>query len=193
MDVTAFEPYSKVVCPHCGQTARVRRKFDHFVISKQIGEGGMSRVFESADQLLGRKAALKILNRHYSRDGARMAQFEREAQLTAAVTHPNVVKVYSVGRDQGNFYIAMELVAGGSLDQRIADKGHLDEREALRVGRAVAEGLRAAYREGLIHRDVKPANILFTEDDTPKIVDFGLALFHERDVDDSGEIWATPY
>jgi len=193
LDVTEFGPYSKVVCPNCGQTVRVRRKFDHFVISRQIGEGGMSRVFESSDQLLGRRAALKILNRHYSRDGARMAQFAREAQLTAAVTHPNVVKVYSVGRDQGNFYIAMELVGGGSLEQRIAAKEHLDEREVLRVGRATAEGLRAAYREGLIHRDVKPANILFTEDDTPKIVDFGLALFHERDVDDSGEIWATPY
>ncbi|MCE9520645.1 MAG: protein kinase, partial [Verrucomicrobia bacterium] len=193
LDVTVFEPYSKVVCPTCGQTVRVRRKFDHFIINKQIGEGGMSRVFESADQLLGRLGALKILNRHYSRDGARMAQFEREAQLTASVTHPNVVKVYSVGRDQGNFYIAMELVGGGSLEQRIADKGHLEEREVLRVGLAVAEGLRAAYREGLIHRDVKPANILFTEDGTPKIVDFGLALFHERDVDDSGEIWATPH
>jgi serine/threonine protein kinase len=193
LDVTAFEPSSKVVCPRCGQSVRVRRKFDHFVISRQLGEGGMSRVFESEDERLARRVALKILNRHYSRDGARMKQFEREAQLTAAVTHPNVVKVYSVGRDQGNFYIAMELVGGGSLEKRIADQEHLSEAEVLRVGRGVAEGLRAAYREGLIHRDVKPANILFTEDETPKIVDFGLALFHERDVDESGEIWATPF
>ena len=193
LDVTAFEPFSKVQCPNCGQSVRVRRKFDHFVISRQIGEGGMSRVFESLDQTLGRSVALKILNRHYSRDSVRMKQFEREAQLTGAVTHPNVVKLYSVGRDQGNFYIAMEMVGGGSLDQRIQEKGRLDEAEALRFGRAVAEGLRAAYREGLIHRDVKPANILVTEDGTPKIVDFGLALFHERDVDDSGEIWATPF
>ena len=133
LDVTAFEPYSKVVCPRCGQSVRVRRKFDHFVISRQLGEGGMSRVFESEDERLARRVALKILNRHYSRDGARMKQFEREAQLTAAVTHPNVVKVYSVGRDQGNFYIAMELVGGGSLEKRIADKEHLSEAEVLRV------------------------------------------------------------
>ena len=171
----------------------MRRQFDHFAISKQIGEGGMSRVFDAEDSTLGRHVALKILNRNYSKDSVRMASFEREAQLTAAVTHPHVVKLYSVGRDQGNFYIAMELVGGGSLEQRITDSEHLTEKEALRVGRGVAEGLRAAYREGLIHRDVKPANILFTEDDTPKIVDFGLALFHERDVDDSGEIWATPF
>lgn len=153
----------------------------------------MSRVFDAVDTNLGRHVALKILNRHYSRDSVRMASFEREAQLTAAVTHPNVVKLYSVGKDQGNFYIAMELVGGGSLEQRISEQEHLSEQETLRVGRAVAEGLRAAYREGLIHRDVKPANILFTAENTPKIVDFGLALFHERDVDDSGEIWATPY
>jgi serine/threonine protein kinase len=193
IDVSILEPYSKITCPHCGQGVRVRRKFDHFSIVRQLGEGGMSRVFDAQDSMLGRHVALKILNRHYSKDSVRMASFEREAQLTAAVTHSNVVKLYSVGRDQGNFYIAMELVGGGSLEKRIADKGRLTEKETLQVGRAVAEGLRAAYREGLIHRDVKPANILFTEDDTPKIVDFGLALFHSKDKDESGEIWATPF
>lgn len=193
IDVSVLEPYSKIVCPHCGEAVRVRLNFDHFVLNRQIGEGGMSRVFDATDATLGRHVALKILNRYYSKDNVRMASFEREAQLTAAVTHPHVVKLYSVGRDQGNFYIAMELVNGGSLEQRVATKGRMEEREALGVGRAIAEGLRAAYREGLIHRDVKPANILFAEDGTPKIVDFGLALFHERDVDDSGEIWATPY
>lgn len=193
VDVSAFEPYSKVLCPHCNEPIRVRRKFDHFVIAKQIGEGGMSYVFEATDETLGRRVALKILNRHYSKDADRISQFEREARLTAAVTHPNVVKLYSVGRDQGNFYIAMELVGGGSLEKRISEAGKLTEKEVLRVGRSVAEGLRSAMREGLIHRDVKPANILFTEEDTPKIVDFGLALVHGRDVDESGEIWATPF
>ena len=193
IDVTPFEPFSKVLCPTCGETVRVRRKFDQFVISRQLGEGGMSRVFDAVDENLGRHVALKILNRHYSKSAERIAQFEKEAQLTAAVTHPHVVKLFSVGRDQGNFYIAMELVSAGSLENRIQKLGKVDEREVLRIGRAVAEGLRSAYREGLIHRDVKPANILFTEEDTPKIVDFGLALFHERDVDDTGEIWATPF
>jgi len=193
IDVTTLEPFSKIVCPHCGEAVRVRRHFDHFSIRRGLGEGGMSRVFDAEDSTLGRHVALKILNRHYSKDSVRMASFEREAQLTAAVTHPNVVKLYSIGRDQGNFYIAMELVGGGSLEQRITEKGKLSEQETLSLGCDVAEGLRAAYREGLIHRDVKPANILFTEDETPKIVDFGLALFHARDVDDSGEIWATPF
>jgi len=193
IDVTALEPYTKLKCLHCGEMVRVRRKFDHFVIIKQIGEGGMSRVFEAEDETLGRRVALKILNRQYSRNAERIEQFRREALITANVNHPNVIKLYTVGYDQGYFYIAMELVGGGSLEQRIRQAGHLPEAEVLRIGHEVAEGLRAAQRVGLVHRDVKPANILFTETGTAKVVDFGLALFVERDVDDSGEIWATPY
>lgn len=192
IDVTVFEPYTKITCPSCHETVRVRRKFNHFVIIKQIGEGGMSRVFEAEDETLGRRVALKILNRTYSRDAARMAQFQNEALITARVAHPNVIRLYSVGYDQGYFYIAMELVTGGSLEQRIKRDGTVKEKDALRIGRQVADGLRAAYRMGLQHRDVKPANILFTEDGTAKVVDFGLALFIESK-DESGEIWATPY
>ena len=95
---------------------RVRRRFDQFMIIRQIGEGGMSRVFEAEDETLGRRVALKILNRQYSRDSIRLEQFRREAHITANVTHPNVIKLYSVGYDQGYFYIAMELVGGGSLE-----------------------------------------------------------------------------
>ena len=192
IDVTTLEPFAKIACPHCKTSVRVRRKFDHFVIIKQIGEGGMSRVFEAEDETLGRRVALKILNRTYSRDAARMAQFQQEALITARVTHPNVIKLYSVGYDQGHFFIAMELVNGGSLEQRIKKDGIVQEKDSLRIGRQVAEGLRAAFRMGLLHRDVKPANILFTEDGTAKVVDFGLALFADRK-DESGEIWATPY
>ncbi|WP_395737747.1 serine/threonine-protein kinase [Prosthecobacter sp.] len=193
IDVTSLEPFTKLKCPFCGQMVRVRRRFDQFMIVRQIGEGGMSRVFEAEDETLGRRVALKILNRQYSRDSIRLEQFRREAHITANVTHPNVIKLYSVGYDQGYFYIAMELVGGGSLEQRIRREGHLKEAEALRIGREVAEGLRAAQQLTLIHRDVKPANILFTETGTAKVVDFGLALFVDRGGDQSGEIWATPY
>ena len=191
--MTSLEPFTKLKCPFCGQMVRVRRRFDHFMIVRQIGEGGMSRVFEAEDETLGRRVALKILNRQYGRDATRLEQFRQEAHITANVTHPNVIKLYSVGYDQGYFYIAMELVGGGSLEQRIKREGHLKEAEALRIGREVAEGLRAAQHLNLIHRDVKPANILFTETGTAKVVDFGLALFANRGADLSGEIWATPY
>lgn len=193
IDVTSLEPFTKLKCPFCGQMVRVRRKFDHFVIVRQIGEGGMSRVFEAEDETLGRRVALKILNRQFGRDAVRVEQFRQEALITANVNHPNVIKLYSVGYDQGYFYIAMELVNGGNLEQRIRREGTIKEQEALGIGREVAEGLRAAQQLGLIHRDVKPANILFTETGTAKVVDFGLALFVERGPDSSGEIWATPY
>lgn len=163
------------------------------MIVKQIGEGGMSRVFEAEDETLGRRVALKILNQRYSRDEGRIEQFRQEALITANVNHPNVIKLYSVGYDQGYFYIAMELVDGGNLEQRIRREGRVKEGEALKIGLEVAEGLRAAQQMGLIHRDVKPANILFTESGTAKVVDFGLAIFVDRGGDSSGEIWATPY
>ncbi|GEP44382.1 hypothetical protein BGE01nite_36730 [Brevifollis gellanilyticus] len=193
IDVTSLDPFTKLKCPFCGQMVRVRRKFDHFMIIRQIGEGGMSRVFEAEDETLGRRVALKILNQRYSRDATRIEQFRQEALITANVNHPNVIKLYSVGYDQGYFYIAMELVDGGNLEQRIRRDGRIKETEALRIGLEVAEGLRAAQQMGLIHRDVKPANILFTETGTAKVVDFGLALFVDRGGDNSGEIWATPY
>ncbi len=193
IDVTALEPFSKIACPHCGQLVRVRRNFDHFRIIKQIGEGGMSRVFEAEDETLGRRVALKILNRQFSRDAARVEQFRREALVTALISHLNVIKLYSTGEDHGYFYIAMELVGGGSLEQRIRNQGRLPEEEVLRIGLEVAEGLRAAYKDGLLHRDVKPANILFTDTGTAKVVDFGLAIFAGSADSDNGEIWATPY
>jgi hypothetical protein len=193
IDVSVLEPFSKIACPHCGQLVRVRRNFDHFRIVKQIGEGGMSRVFEAEDETLGRRVALKILNRQFSRDANRVEQFKREALVTARISHLNVIKLYSTGQDHGYFYIAMELVGGGSLEQRIKSQGRLGEEEVLRIGLQVAEGLRAAQKDGLLHRDVKPANILFTDTGTAKVVDFGLAIFVDQAQTDDGELWATPY
>jgi len=192
MDVTGAEPFSQLACHTCGTLALVRTQFDHFTILREVGIGGMSRVFESEDLSLGRRVALKILNRECSQDAVRLAQFEREARLTASFSHPHIVKVYSVGRDLNHFYIAMELVPGGSLDDRIRTQGAQSEDEMLRLAVEVVQGLRAAQGKGLIHRDIKPGNILFAEDGTAKIVDFGLALI-QGDRDNSGELWATPY
>ena len=114
IDVSACPPYSKVLCPACNTAIRVRTEFHHFSLKKQLGEGGMSRVFMANDTTLNRQVALKILNPDFSNDPKRCAQFEREARITAAISHPNVVKVFSVGHDQGHFFIAMELVPGGS-------------------------------------------------------------------------------
>jgi serine/threonine protein kinase len=192
LDVSIYGPYQKVVCPACHEAIRVRTQFDHFEIQRKLGEGGMSLVFEARDAKLGRHVALKILHPEFSRREELMRQFEREARLTAAISHQNVVEVYSVGRDQGYFYIAMELVGGGSLEELIEEEGKIGENRALEIGTQVAQGLRAAHKGSLIHRDIKPGNILFSESKVAKIVDFGLALV-AGNVDESDDIWATPY
>lgn len=192
MDVSANEPFTKSTCGSCEREVLVRSAFHHFVITREVGLGGMSRVFGARDEALGRDLALKILSPSCSRDGKRLRQFEREAEITASISHPNVVKVYTAGRDQGYFYIAMELVEGGSLDEQIRKSGRLDEAWVLELAEQVVEGLKAAGDAGLIHRDIKPGNILLTREGVPKIVDFGLAVFARDGVDDS-EIWATPY
>ncbi|MGI8603091.1 MAG: serine/threonine-protein kinase [Verrucomicrobiales bacterium] len=192
-DVSVAEPFSETKCVACGETRRVRRTFDHFEILGELGVGGMSRVFDAVDTSLARRVALKILNRECSQDAARLAQFEREARLTASFSHPHIVKVFSVGRDQNHFYIAMELVPGGSLDDRIRRSGVQSEAEVLALAIELVQGLRAAHTAGLIHRDIKPGNILYAEDGRAKIVDFGLALIQGKDVDESDELWATPF
>src|SRR5206468_10029636 len=122
-----------------------------------------------------------------------ISDFEREARITASVNHPNVVKVYTFGNQHRLYYIAMELVDQGSLDELMAQCRRVPEARVLAVGIQAAEGLRAAYQRGLIHRDIKPANILFGEAQTAKIVDFGLALLMEQEAKARGEVWGTPY
>jgi len=192
IDVTDQPPFAKILCPHCDEAVRVRTVLGNFQISRLLGEGGMSQVFLAEDLTLDRKIALKVLHRDLSQDATLMAQFEREAQLTASINHPNVVKVYKAGSEQGYFFIAMELVDRISLEEHIAAEGTLDESEVLGIAYDVASGLRAAHVGGLIHRDIKPGNILLTEDGTAKLVDFGLALIH-GDEDHIEDLWATPF
>ncbi|MCH2061680.1 MAG: serine/threonine protein kinase [Verrucomicrobiales bacterium] len=193
IDVSACSPYSKVLCPKCRTAIRVRAEFLQFKIEEKIGIGGMSRVFRAIDQTLDRQVALKILNANFSKDAKRAKEFEREAKITAVISHPNVVKVYSAGRDQDHYFIAMELVGGGSLDERIQAEGRLPESRVLEIALEITQGLSAAHEAGMIHRDIKPGNILLSEDETSKIVDFGLARILEGVDRDEGEIWATPY
>lgn len=192
IDITGLAPFSKVACPHCDNAVRVRTRLGNFQIQKMLGEGGMSQVFLAEDLALDRQVALKILHQNLTKDAALMALFEREAKLTASIHHPNVVKVYTVGSDSGYFYIAMELVDSYSLEERITKSGALREREALDLLHDVAAGLSTAQKQGLIHRDIKPGNILLTKDGSGKLVDFGLAVQQGGD-DMVEDLWATPF
>ncbi|EDY18612.1 serine/threonine protein kinase [Chthoniobacter flavus Ellin428] len=192
MDVTDVEPLSAVVCPTCGAPSTVSTMIDHFELVDMLGHGGMGAVYKAHDTSLDRMVALKLLKKS-SGTPEQIKQLETEAAITASINHPHVVRVFSTGMDHGRFYIAMELVEKGTLDKLIELQGRVAEAQVLEVGIQIASGLRAAHEAGLIHRDVKPGNILFTDAHTSKIVDFGLAIFAEDEVKVRGEIWGTPY
>ncbi len=193
IDARGADPLSRVACPTCGERVRVERAFDHFELVETLGSGGMGTVYKARDTRLDRFVALKLLRKDLGTSSDYAKQLEQEAKVTALINHPNVVQVFSVGNDHEQFYLVMELVDCGNLDDLIEEKKRLPEAEVLRTGIEVAKGLRAAYAKGLIHRDVKPANILFSTDGAAKIVDFGLAGIAEPQGSGSGELWGTPY
>ncbi|HEV2095774.1 MAG TPA: protein kinase [Chthoniobacterales bacterium] len=193
VDVTAEEPLARVTCPACGAKFRVERAFDNFVLVETVGVGGMGSVYKARDGRLDRFVALKLLRKELSADPREAVRLEQEARLTASISHPHVGQVFSSGSDHGQFYLVMELMEHGSLDDLIAQHGRVPEASVLEAGIQVAQGLQAALEKGLIHRDVKPANILFADAHTAKIVDFGLAVAAEQNSDAPGEIWGTPY
>ena len=167
--------------------------FDHFVLVETLGVGGMGTVYKARDTLLDRFVALKLLRQDLGTGIDHAAQLQQEARVAASVNHPNVVQVFSSGTDHGQFYLVMELVDYGSLDDFIEQQTRLPEEHVLESGIQVAKGLRAAHRKGLIHCDVKPANILFVDEHMAKIGDFGLAGIAAEGAETRSEIWATPY
>ncbi len=193
MDVSTLPPYTNVQCPSCSEHSHVKCQIGAYKIIKRQGVGGMSLVFAARDQTLGRKVAIKLLNEDYSRDAKRIVEFEKEAKITALISHPNVVRVYTVGQAFNRYYIAMELVEGDSLEQLMQKEGKLGEKMITRLAIEIVEGLKAAHAEGLIHRDMKPGNVLIDSKGHAKIVDFGLALMTSGGKAIADEIWATPY
>ncbi len=192
MDVTQFEPFAIVECP-CGEESRVKRVFGNYRLERRYAVGGMSVVFVAWDTTLDREVAVKILNEEYSIDGVRVEQFENEARLTAAVHNPHVVQIYTVGKAYGRFYLVMELLEGRSFEIIMNERGAIPEAEVLEIGRQVLDGLNAANQAGVIHRDVKPGNILIDSAGLVKLIDFGLALITKGGKAQAEEIWATPY
>ena len=191
VDIGDAEPLSRVPCPACGERVRIARSFNHFELHETLGTGGMGTVYRARDTQLDRDVALKLLRKDLGPEYAN--QLQQEARITASVNHPHVVQVFSFGHDHDQYYLVMELVDRGTLDDLMAEQKKIPEADVLRTGIEVARGLRAAYQKGLIHRDVKPANILFNEEGMAKISDFGLAGIVEPQTQTSGAIWGTPY
>jgi hypothetical protein len=148
-----------------------------YALSELLGSGGMAEVFLAHDRILGRDLALKVLREEYARDEAFVSRFRREAVSAASLNHPSVVQVYDQGRtEDGRLYIAMEHVAGGSLEDLLARRGALEPAEATLLASQVADALAAAHGRGIVHRDIKPQNVLIGEAGKAKVADFGIAL-----------------
>jgi eukaryotic-like serine/threonine-protein kinase len=154
---------------------------DRYLLSGLLGSGGMAEVFLAHDRMLGRDLALKVLKEHYAKDERFVGRFWREAQSAASLNHQNVVQIYDQGRaEDGRYYIAMEHMPGGTLEDLILRCGPLDPSEAARLASQVAEALDAAHRRGIVHRDIKPQNVLIDEAGDAKVADFGIALAASR-------------
>ena len=168
VDTSKAEPLARVACPQCGEKLRVDRSFNNFLLLETLGTGGMGTVYKARDTHLDRLVALKLLRAEPGTATDPTSQLQHEARVTASINHPHVVKVYSLGSDHGQFYVVMELVDHGSLDDLIAQLKRVPEERVLDIGIQIANGLAAAQEKGLIHRDIKPANILFSDEQTAK-------------------------
>ena len=149
---------------------------DRYEIIKLIGEGGMANVYLAYDTILERNVAVKVLRGDLADDEKFVRRFQREALSASSLNHPNIVEMYDVGEDNGNFYIVMEYIDGKTLKQLIKKRGHLQVSEAIDIMLQLTDGLATAHDSYIIHRDIKPQNIMILEDGLVKITDFGIAM-----------------
>ena len=164
-----------------------------YELEELVGTGGMSSVYRAHDRLLDRKVALKILHSHLALDPDYVERFRREARAVATLSHPNVVTVIDRGEQDGREFIVFEYVDGENLKHLIERRGPLPVTRALELAIQVARGLAVAHREGLVHRDVKPQNVLLNGDGQAKVTDFGIAraLDVQRGVTQTGTVLGT--
>ena len=148
---------------------------ERYEIVGRVGSGGMADVYKAKDHKLNRFVAVKVMKSEFREDGTFISKFRREAQSAARLANPNIVNVFDVGEDMGNYYIVMELVEGITLKEYISKKGKLSVREATSIAIQVCMGLAAAHQAGIVHRDVKPQNIIISTDGKVKVTDFGIA------------------
>ena len=148
---------------------------NRYEVLSKIGAGGMADVYKGRDTMLNRYVAIKILKREYREDDDFVRKFRSEAQAAAGLLNPNIVNVYDVGEDRGLYYMVMELVEGITLKDYIEKKGGLSHKEVISIAIQICSGIGAAHEAGLIHRDIKPQNIMISKEGKVKVTDFGIA------------------
>lgn len=162
-----------------------------YKVLRKLGSGGMADVYLCEDVTLGRKVALKVLHGRFAQDREFVERFQREAQAAAGLQHPNVVSIYDRGRYEDTYYMVMEYLEGHTLKGLISSEAPLDPVRALGLAKQILAGLRYAHRDKIIHRDVKPQNVMVDEEDRVKVADFGIARAGGSDITEAGSIMGT--
>jgi serine/threonine protein kinase len=172
----------------------IGQTFGNYQLERELGQGGMGTVYLAKDSGLNRHVALKILRSDLGEDPSFSTKFLEEVEVTASLAHTNIIRVFTLGEQDGRLYLVMEHLDQPSLEDSMQTRGKIPEKEVLEIGMGIASALQFAHEEtGLIHRDIKPGNILFGRGNIPKLADFGLAAGARSALGQQDEIWGTPY
>jgi serine/threonine protein kinase len=186
-------PLGTVPCSKCGHPIMMPMMIRQFELQSVVGSGGMGTVYRAWDTTLERMVAVKLMRKELLNDQKALESFYREARACARLNHTNIVHIYTFDEWEGQSYLVMELADHGSLDARIEKLRLLPELDMLDIGIKIADALNLALRHDLLHRDIKPGNILFNADHEPKLVDFGLARKADVEHEVEDVTWGTPY
>jgi serine/threonine protein kinase len=186
-------PLATVPCTKCGSPIMMPMMLRQFELRSVIASGGMGTVYRAWDTTLERMVAVKLMKKELLEDARALESFYREARACARLNHTNIVHIYTFDEWDGQQYLVMELADRGSLDARIEKLHALPELDVLDIGIKIASALDMALKYDLLHRDIKPGNILFNADHEPKLIDFGLARKADMEHQPEDMIWGTPY
>ena len=186
-------PLGTVPCNKCGHPIMMPMMIRQFELRSVVGSGGMGTVYRAWDTTLERMVAVKLMRKELLNDQKALDSFYREARACARLNHTNIVHIYSFDDWEGQQYLVMELADHGSLDARIEKLRLLQELDMLDIGVKIASALDLALKHDLLHRDIKPGNILFNADHEPKLIDFGLARKADVEHEVEDVTWGTPY
>lgn len=188
-----LQPLETTGCSKCDAELMMPMMLEHFELKAKVAAGGMGTVYKASDTVLQRDVAIKLMQPELAEDEEGLESFYAEARAVAQLNHTNIINLYQFGKYNDQLYLVMELASAGSLDRLIDAHQTVSELLVLDVGIKIASALDIALKHDLLHRDIKPGNILFNMDSEPKLIDFGLACKSEAGVDYSEQIWGTPY
>jgi serine/threonine-protein kinase len=186
-------PLASVPCSRCGDAIMMPMQLRQFELRSKIATGGQGKVYRAWDTVLERMVAVKIMRKELENDKVALDGFYREARACASLNHTNIIHIYTFDEFDGQRYLVMELADRGSLDTKIEKQQRLSELEVLDIGSKIASALDMALKHNLLHRDIKPGNILFNADNEPKLIDFGLARSVEAEPESTTVTEGTPY